>query len=599
MKLSAIALFFSLSIFSCSQQSELQKEVQAYLDDYNATYTDLSTRVNEAQWKLNTVIRDGDTLTGKLADEANLAFSDFTGKKTTSDKVSAWLEHPELLTDLQVRQLRKILYLAANNPESEKEKVKQRISAETEQVRALFGFDFKLKGKSVSTNQIDSILNVSDNVQDRLDAWQTSKEVGRVLKPGLANLQKLRNETVAGLGYSDFFSYQVSDYGMTTEEMMDLNQQLIKEIWPLYRELHTWARYELAKKYKSKAVPDDIPAHWLPNRWGQDWTALVDVKGLNLDSILATKSPDWIMKTGEAFYTSIGFEKLPASFWEKSDLYPLPAGTGYRKNNHASAWHIDLNHDVRSLMSVESNSEWYETVNHELGHIYYYLSYTNPDVPPLLREGANRAYHEAIGTQIGMAAMMKAFLAENGLLPVNSQTDEMRTLLKQALNYVVFIPWSAGVMTGFEHDLYANNLPVDQYNKKWWKLVKKYQGIVPPSNRGEDYCDAASKTHINDDAAQYYDYALSNIILFQLHEHIATNILKQDPRNCNYHGNKAVGDFLKSIMIPGSSKDWRQVLKDKTGSELSAKAMVNYFSPLIAYLKKENEGRKYTLPEQL
>jgi len=595
MKTLLLVSFFSLLISSCNNQTTLQKEVQAFLDDYNATYTELGTQVNEAQWKLNTLIKDGDTLTGKLADQASLTFSDFTGKKFTSDQVSVWLKQPELLTNLQVKQLRKILYLAANNPESEKEKVKLRISAETEQTRALFGFDFKLNGKSVSTNQIDSILNKSDNIQDRLEAWQTSKEVGRVLKPGLSNLQKLRNETVAGLGYSDFFSYQVSDYGMTTEEMMALNQQIIKEIWPLYRELHTWARYELAKKYKSKSVPDEIPAHWLPNRWGQDWTALIDVAGLNLDSILATKTPEWIMKTGEEFYTSIGYEKLPASFWEKSDLYPLPAGVDYRKNNHASAWHIDLNHDVRSLMSVESNADWYETVNHELGHIYYYLSYTNPDVPPLLREGANRAYHEAIGTQIGMAAMMKAFLASNGLLPANSQTDETRTLLKQALNYVVFIPWSAGVMTGFEHELYANKLPVDQYNKKWWELVKKYQGIVPPSSRGEEFCDAASKTHINDDAAQYYDYALSNVILFQLHEHIATNILKQDPRNCNYHGNKAVGDFLKSIMIPGSSKDWRQVLKDKTGSDLSAKAMVNYFSPLLVYLKKENEGRKYTL----
>ncbi|MBN8706684.1 MAG: M2 family metallopeptidase [Bacteroidetes bacterium] len=595
MKNFAFAFCLSLLITSCNKETAIQREVQAYLDDYNATFTELVTSVSEAQWKLNTVIREGDSLTGKLADEANLAYSEFTGSTANSEKVTAWLKQSEQLTDLQVRQLRKILYLAGNNPESQKEKVKLRISAETAQTRSLFGYDFKLSGKSVSTNQIDSILSHSDNLQDRLVAWQTSKEVGRVLKQGLSTLQSLRNETVNGLGYTDFFSYQVSDYGMTSEEMMELNQQVIREIWPLYRELHTWARYELAKKYKSATVPDEIPAHWIPNRWGQDWTALVDVEGLNLDSILANKSPEWIMKKGEEFYTSIGFQKLPASFWEKSDLYPLPAGTNYRKNNHASAWHIDLNHDVRSLMSVESNADWYETVNHELGHIYYYLSYTNPDVPPLLREGANRAYHEAIGTQIGMAAMMKSFLASNGLLPANSQTDETRTLLKQALNYVVFIPWSAGVMTEFEHDLYANKLPAEQYNKRWWELVKKYQGIVPPSPRGEEFCDAASKTHINDDAAQYYDYALSNVILFQLHEHIATNILKQDPRNCNYYGNKAVGDFLKSIMIPGSGKDWREVLKDKTGSDLSAKAMVNYFAPLLDYLKKENTGRKYTL----
>jgi peptidyl-dipeptidase A len=149
----------------------------------------------------------------------------------------------------------------------------------------------------------------------------------------------------------------------------------------------------------------------------------------------------------------------------------------------------------------------------------------------------------------------------------------------------------------FEHDLYSNNLPANEFNKRWWELAAKYQGIAPPTTRGEEYCDAATKTHINDDAAQYYDYALSYILLFQIHDHIAKEILHQDPHKTNYYGNKEVGKFIEGIMKYGSSKDWRMVLKEKTGSELSAKAMLDYFAPLMDYLKKENEGRKYTLPE--
>ena len=259
---------------------------------------------------------------------------------------------------------------------------------------------------------------------------------------------------------------------------------------------------------------------------------------------------------------------------------------------------MDLNRDVRSLMSVMPNTEWYETVNHELGHIYYYLSYSTPQIPPLMREGANRAYHEAFGTMIGLAAMQKAFLSNNGLLPAGN-TDQMKILLKQALNSVVFIPFSAGTMTHFEHDLYVKNLPKQQYNTRWWNLVKKYQGIIPPSPRDETYCDAASKTHINDDAAQYYDYALSYIILYQVHNHISKNILKQDPHNCNYFGSTATGDFLRDIMKYGASKDWRLVLKEKTGSELSAASMLEYFKPLMPYLKELNKGRTYTLPETI
>jgi peptidyl-dipeptidase A len=402
---------------------------------------------------------------------------------------------------------------------------------------------------------------------------------------------------VQGLGYKDFFEYQVSDYGMTTQEMIDMLQQFNKELYPLYRELHTYARYEYAKKYGVKDVPDLLPAQWLPNRWGQDWGSLVDVKGINLDSALKTKDAEWIVKQGERFYVSIGFPELPKTFWERSDLYPAPKGANYKKNNHASAWHMDYDQDVRSLMSVEPNSEWYETAHHELGHIYYYLSYSNPDVPILLREGANRAYHEALGSMMGMAAMQKPFMENLNLIPKNTKSDEMQTLLKEALNYVVFIPFSTGTMSMFEHDLYANNLPADQFNKRWWELAAQYQGIAPPTIRGVEYCDAATKTHINNDAAQYYDYALSFVLLFQVHDHIAKQILHQDPHATNYYGNKEIGKFIAEIMKPGASSDWRKLLKEKTGSDLSAKAMLEYFAPLMDYLKEANKGRKYTLPE--
>lgn len=588
-----------MAFFACGKTGKnMQQDAQKFLDDYNKKYVELSTAASEAQWKVNTMIVEGDSSNAKAAEATNEAYAAFTGSKTNIETARKFLENKKELTALQIKQLEKILYLAANNPETLTELVKERIKAETAQTEKLFGYDFKLNGKSVSTNDIDATLNDENDLAKRQAAWESSKEVGKTLKNGLQHLQRLRNETVKGLGYPDYFTYQVSDYGMSSEEMMALNKKFIKELWPLYRELHTYARYELAAKYKSN-VPEYIPAHWLTNRWSQDWSAMVNVEGMNLDSILKTKTAEWVVKEGERFYVSLGFDELPKSFYDKSSLYPVPADAKYKKNNHASAWHMDLNKDVRSLMSVVPNTEWYETVNHELGHIYYYMAYSTPEVPPVLREGANRAYHEAFGTMIGLAAMQKAFLANNGLLPANAQTDEMQTLLKQALNSVVFIPFSAGTMTHFEHDLYVKNLPADQYNTRWWELVKKYQGVVPPANRSEEYCDAASKTHINDDAAQYYDYAISYILLYQIHNHIAKNILKQDPRNTNYFGSKETGDFLRDIMKYGAGKNWRDVLKEKTGSELSAAFMLEYFEPLMPYLKEKNKGRTYTLPENI
>jgi len=594
-------IFFLLAVLlttmSCSKNSDTQNEVQVYLDDYNKQYRQLGYEWNKGEWALNTKIVEGDTITSKNAQDAQAEYAKFTGSRENIEKAAKYLKLKNELSDLQIRQLKRVLYLAANNPETASEIVKEKIEADTKQTQLLYGFDFKIDNKSVSTNEIDVSLKTENNIKKRLKTWEASKEVGIGLKDGLANLQRLRNKSVQALGYDDYFTYQVSDYGMTVDEMRNVCQNMIKDIWPLYRELHTWARYILAEKY-GEDVPEMLPAHWLPNRWGQDWKELVEVEGINFGEELEKKSAEWIVKKGEDFYVSLGFEDLPQTFWENSSLYPAPPDAEYKKNNHASAWHMDFERDVRSLMSVDvKNSDWWSTSLHELGHIYYFLSYSNPDVPYILREGGNRGFHEAFGSMIGLASLQQPFLEEMGLIPKNVKLDDIQVLFKEALEYIVFIPWSAGVMTDFEYELYTLDLPKDQYNFEWWNLKRKYQGIVPPYDRGEQYCDAASKTHINNDAAQYYDYAISYVLLFQFHNYIAKQILHQDPHATNYYGNKEVGEFLSDVMSPGATVDWRELMKTNLGSEMSAKPMVDYFAPLMDYLKKVNEGRTYTLRE--
>ncbi len=572
--------------------------VDSFLVDYNTQFQKYLTAANEGQWKLNTHIVAGDTATENTAARTDEAMATYTGSKAITDKAKLFLDKKDSiqLSDLQIRQLKAIIFNAGANPEAAGDIVKQKIAAQNKQTGLLYGYKFTLNGKEITPNDIDGTLEKSSNEKERLAVWKASKEVGKTLKEGLVVLRDLRNKSVQPLGYADFFAYQASEYGMSTDELMETTRGMIKDIWPLYRELHTWARYELAKKY-NKPVPDYIPAHWLPNRWGQEWSQLVEVKGFDLDPYLKTQGAEWIVKKGEEFYQSIGFGPLPATFWERSNLYPVPAGADYKKNTHASAWHIDNDKDVRSLMSVVPNTEWWATALHELGHIYYYQSYSNPDVPIVLRSGANRAYHEAFGTMMGMASLQKPFLQGLGMMDKNLKTNDTLMLLKEALQYAVHIPWGSGTMTEFEYNLYTKNLPANQFNKLWWQLVKRFQGIVPNEERGEEYCDAATKTHINDDAAQYYDYSMSNVLLFQFHQHIAQDILKQDPHATNYWGNKGVGEFLQNVMKPGASVDWRDHLKKSIGEDFSAKAMLAYFKPLMGYLQKINAGRKYTLPE--
>ncbi len=581
----------ALVFVSCSKKDP-KPEADAFLKPHSEQFRKIYYEANKAQWLANTDISDAHD---SLSTAASKTLAKFMGSKEVIEKTKTLLDQKDKLDPLQVRQLEKIRLAAAHAPGTIPDVVDSLISTQTKQTSILFSYEYMMPGKDgkskkVSTNEIDRILQESNNLTERLNAWETSKGVGVQLKDGLAQLQELRNKVAREMGYSSFFGLEVADYGMTSKEMMDLMDKLVSELRPLYSELHTYARYELAKRYK-QPVPEKIPAHWLSNRWGQNWPGFV--QAINLDNLFKGKTKEWVVQQAENYFVSLGFPKLNQTFWERSDLYPAGPGSSRKKNNHASAWHLNLEDDYRSLMSVEPDADWFKTTHHELGHIYYFIEYTNPDVPLMLREGANRSYHEGVGDLMAVASMQRPYLEEVGLLSPQTKIDQTQWLLNEALSSssIVFIPFSAGTMSHFEHDLYEENIPKDEFNKRWWEYVGKFQGIAPPGERGEQFCDAATKTHIIDDPAQYYDYALSCVLKFQLHDYIAKKILKQDPRNCNYYGNKEVGDFLRGIMRPGASKDWRVVLKEKTGEDLSARAMLEYYQPLLEYLKKVNAGR--------
>jgi peptidyl-dipeptidase A len=570
----------------------VKDDAKEFLAMYDVLYQSLFTVAQNAEWRSSTDVTEQHTGERVGADKALAVFQ---GSTYVIGKCRNLLAHKDQLDPLTVRQLEQILLNAAQYPGTIPEIVAERVAKEAAQSAILDGFRFcdERRGDSclriVTPNQIDEVLADSTDLRVRRHAWEVSKQTGPALKPGLEQLQSLRNRMATEMGYSSFFALQVADYGMTADEMMQLMATTIEAIKPLYQQLHCWTKYKLAARFK-QPVPKRIPAHWLGNRWSQAWPGIVE--GVDLDGLFKDKQPEWIVKQGERFYVSLGMPELPPTFWKGSDLYELPAGSERKKNTHASAWHIDLDGDVRSLMSVRSNFDWFQTAHHELGHIYYYLSYSNPDVPVTLRQGANRAFHEAIGDLIAIAARQVPYLRQIGIMPDSMKIDGTQWLLNEALdNAVVFIPWSAGTMTHWEHDFYETKLAPAQYNQRWWDYAARFQGVEPPEPRGEEYCDAATKTHINDDPAQYYDYTLAFLIKFQLHNYIAGHILHQDPHNCNYYGNKEVGAWLSGLLKLGATRDWREVMREKTGEEISPAGMLEYFRPLMDYLKKENAGR--------
>ncbi len=582
-----VGAFSLLPAFVFAVDSPAQERADRFRSLANAGYQALYKVNSEAQW---VAITDVTPEHDAAAETAGKAAAAFNGNPALINEARDLLTHKAELNELTVRELNQLLLNAAEGPMTNPDLVARRVEAETKQASILNSFEFKVDGRSITTNQIDDKLNSSIDLNERKAIWEASKESGPALKPNLVRLRELRNGVAKEMKYPDYFSLEVASYGMSADEMLKLQESWMATLRPLYLQLHTWAKYKLAEKFH-QPVPKKIPAHWINNRWSQEWTGLVEAA--NIDKYFTDRSAEWVIKTGEQFYTGLGFTPLPATFWQRSDLYPLPPGSKRKKNTHASCWHIDLQNDIRSLQSIEPNSRWFFTAHHELGHGYYFKAYSRLEVPYLLRIGAAPGFHEGIGELIALASSQVPYLQSRGILPADFKGDKTAFLLDDALaRSIPFIFFASGTMTHWEADIYARHLPPDQWNARWWKYVSDLQGIEPPTARSEDFCDAATKTHINDNPAYYYNYAFATVFKFQLHDYIARKILHQDPRSCNYADNKEVGTWLNNILKKGGTEDWRKVLKEATGEDISTRAMAEYFRPLQSWLEEQNKGRQ-------
>jgi peptidyl-dipeptidase A len=568
------------------------QEIDDWLADYNADYRQLWTVAMTAHWQANVDINESTSLAAVAAAQS---LADYAGSRRVIDQLERLRQAPGL-DDAQYRQLEMAWLQAARHPATAPATVRKLLQGEARQSALLHTHRFQLAAgdqpvRDVTLADLERLLRESRNLASRQQAWQSSLTVGVPLKDGLVELQSLRNTIARRMEYRSFFDLSAADYGLSGRELLDLLDDLREGMQPLYEQLHCWARHELAARYGQATAPRLIPAHWLPERWGRSWPQLVP--GVDLDGMFRAVSPQWIVEQGERFFVSLGLANLPPTFWSRSDLYPLPPDANRRKSGEAATWHLDLDQDVRTLLSVQNDFTSYRQVHRELGRVYYCLGYARPEVPAILRRGANRAFHGAIGVLAELAATQLPYLQQIDLLPPAGLPDRVRWLLSQALQGpVVFIPFACGTVAHWEHDLYAAELPRHLFNERWWQHAAAFQGIAPPTARGEEHCDPAALAAVHEQPAQLFDLAISHVIAHQLHRYICEQILQEDVHAANYHGNPQVGIYLDSILAAGATRDWNQLLREATGRELSTTALHDYYEPLLNWLREQNTGRQ-------
>lgn len=430
-----------------------------------------------------------------------------------------------------------------------------------------------------------------------LEAWKGWHATAPHQRGRYKEYVDLGNEGARELGFADMGAMWRAGYDMPPDDFEKDTERLFTQVKPLYEQLHCYVRKQLRKKYPGEAIGQKIPAHLLGNMWAQDWNNVYDLvepypgaAKLDVTAGLKKKGVDekGLVRLAENFFGSIGFDRLPKTFWERS-LFKRPEDR--EVVCHASAWDVNFNDDLRIKMCVEINEEDLLTAHHELGHDYYYHYYHK--LPILFQQGANDGFHEGIGDTIALSVTPK-YLHQIELVPAAPKDDKaaLDFLMKTALGKVAFLPFGK-MIDQWRWDVFAGKTKPADWNKAWWSLIERYQGVAAPALRTESDFDPGAKYHVPG-GTPYVRYFLAHVYQFQFHRALCKVAGHTGPlHECSIHGNKEAGKRLKAMLALGASKPWPEAMSALTGETTAdAGALLEYFAPLSQWLATQTKGEQ-------
>ena len=595
------ALILGLS-FLCSSELRAQapavtppkkptvNEAQAFVDDAEKQLFDLEIKAQRAAWvEENFITVD----TEQMAADAN---QEVTAKGVRLSRGAHRFESislpPELARKILLLEISTLLPSPAD-PALQKELAAIETSLEGDYGKGTWCPD-PPQGKCVDVTALGQLMATSRDPEELKKAWAGWQAVGAPMRDRYARMVELANQGAHELGFKDAGQIWKLQYDMSADEFGTEVDRLWQQLQPFYTSLHAYVRAQLVKKYGKDVVPPKgpIPAHLLGNIWSQEWNNISDLmdapkspQSYNLTKILQDRKTDarGMVKYGENFFISLGFAPLPQTFWERS-LFTKPADRDVVC--HASAWDLDAKDDVRIKVCLHMDEEDFRTVHHELGHNFYQRAYK--DQPPLFQNSANDGFHEAVGDTIALS-ITPEYLKQIGLIDsVPPPSGDMKYLLDAALEKVAFLPFGL-LVDKWRWDVFSGRIKSENYNKAWWDLRTKYQGIAPPVARSEADFDPGAKAHIPGNTP-YSRYFLARILQFQFYRAMCREAGFTGPLyRCSFYGNKAAGAKLNKMLGMGSSKPWPDELEVLTGErKLDAGALLEYFAPLKTWLDEQN-----------
>lgn len=574
-----------------SSASATPAEAEKFVADAEKRLLELNIKYSQADWVKSTYITDD---TEALSADAN---KEVIAATTELAEQSRRFEGLNLSPDVarKLKLLKIALTLPAPKDPAERDEL-TRIAAsmEGDYGKGKYCPDGE-KGKCLSLSEMEVILATSRDPEELKRIWLGWHQVSPPYRKNYQRFVELSNKGAREMGFKDTGAMWREKYDMDPDAFAAEMERLWQQVKPLYDSLYTYTRKKLIEKYGTQVVPESgpIPAHLFGNMWAQQWNNIYPLlapqggdRGYDLTEILKQRNTDakQMVRYGEGFFMSVGFEQLPATFWERS-LFVKPADR--EVVCHASAWDIDFEKDVRLKMCIQIREEDFSVVHHELGHNYYQMAYAHR--PFLYRDSANDAFHEAIGDTIALS-VTPPYLKQIGLIDkVPDQSADLGFLLQRSLEKVAFLPFGY-LVDQWRWKVFSGEVGPGDYNKAWWDLREKYQGVAPPVPRTEQDFDAGAKYHVPANTP-YARYFLAAILQFQFHRALCREAGFNGPLyQCSIYGNKKAGDKLKQMLAMGLSKPWPEALKVMTGEDkMDATAIIDYFAPLKQWLDEQNK----------
>ena len=606
---------------------DLRKETaDQFVARVNAEYKAMYPELTAAQWLSSTYINDDSQLLSSKSNERFLG------------QLKSWIEQSKRFDGqkLSPETARAIMLLKLGTslpPPNDPAKLTELTKIATK-MEGMYGSGAycKTEGDAKSCRQLGELEDVlrdpAATYEDQLDAWQGWHTIAQPMRKDYERFAALVNEGARDMGFADTGEMWRSGYDMSPAELSAETDRLWGQVKPLYEQLHCYARTKLEAKYPGKgSVNGLLPAHLMGNMWQQDWAnrwdilqpysdaeaGSLDVTGALERQYQADYSAKLLAKNSLAdtdervelerdaqldiakkmteraqdFYTSLGMQKLPESYWQKT-MFIKPRDRDVVC--HASAWDMNTEGDVRTKMCIKPNEEDFTTIYHELGHVYYYLAYNK--LPIIFQAGAHDGFHEAIGDTI-VLAMTPKYLQSIGLVGEQQQSNEalINSQMRMALAKVAFLPFGL-MIDRWRWGVFDGSITPANYNKAWWDLKAKYQGVAPVTPRGEEFFDPGAKYHVPGNTP-YTRYFLSHVLQFQFYKALCDAAGYKGPLNeCSFYGNKEAGARFQAMLSKGASQPWQKTMKELTGGEkMDASAVLEYFAPLQTWLVQQNEGK--------